>query len=236
MKPKGFALVVILLIITIGIVGYFGYKQFKSNIQNTSLSSHPQTVTQNLSPKQTTIQIPITNYPSITPIEYKRITAYGLEITEEQKIKLDNYLKIEETQNIQPSFYFNKIGGWYKTEVVQSSEFYIKDNYMCELMLLWCGGLNTNNSEHVKRVKEACLTYNIDYNNFNDWMKSNTGQCCKGLFDNTTHILSCVKTGKNDNKPLSEELLFTYQLLKDSGADCQNYNCPPALEKEIIYY
>ncbi len=193
-----------------------------------------------------TSQIPIspspadknsTNIPSASLIEYKNVQAYGVEITETQMEVVIKYMKAQTVPNDKPpSEYFDKNDKWYFIEGYQSQELYVKNPYICELVLLWCGTLNTNDLQKVNDEKKRCLTYDIDYNNVSEWINSNTGLCCKGLIDNVDYILSCAKTDRKQIRPLNEELLFTYQLLKDSGADCKDYNCPSAIEKEIEYY
>jgi len=173
-----------------------------------------------------------------TDFQYKDIKTYGVEITEEQHTKLVSYAGVNKmTSGKSPSYYLGKGTGWYYMDgPFQNQELFVKGNYLCESVYLWCGGLNMNDPQAVKDERNQCQSYNINLNNTSDWMQSNTGQCCRQLSTGKPYVLSCADTSRDPNKPINDDLLFTYTLLKGSGADCNNYNCLPAIETQIEYY
>jgi hypothetical protein len=173
-----------------------------------------------------------------TQPEIKHIRAYGLEITEKQTSELVRYLKAERIEyGNYASDYFNQVDKWYVLDsqngYIQERELFTKKPYICQLQHLVCMGTP---NDFVDKERQKCLNSNTDYNNYNDWSYSNSGQCCKTLVSDISSVFSCANIDRNQENPISEELIFTYQLLKESGVDCTDHNCPPAIEKVIDYW
>ena len=174
--------------------------------------------------------------PVPTRIEYKKLLTYGVEINQEQYELFVKAYQINKISSEAPSSYFAKEEWYFIDGPMQTQQLYIRYPYVCETWFLWCGSLNMNDPDQVRDERNRCQTYDYDHSDPTSWIGSNTGQCCHGLINNTSHILSCAQTNIGSDERLKEELDYTYELLKSINASCDKYNCPPALETEILYY
>lgn len=228
---KSFKLVIVAFLGTILFIGFlFVFRSQQTNSNKVFERGRPNGNEINVTP---TFVAKMKNLPTPTPIVYKRLKAYGVEITMEQhdKVVIGKRNHITDV----PSSAFDKSEWWSDNALYQNQELFIKNPFICQISSYWCGSY-IGPEEAVENAKQECLKSGIDYfSQPYDENKEHAG-CCRALVTNRWYTLSCANFERKDEKPSSEELIYTYTLLKDSGADCKDYNCPAALETEIMYY